>query len=153
MVADEIFKNKDDEQVKSLRKKNLHKNNHSLLLKFMDEFIFNVSGNLSLFVCIIFIIIPLLASESTGLKYFHILRKTIMERGLPFSLLPNILIHYNSFYNKYGESFNELLNNISKIDANVIGITISSTLFLEFQNIKTNRQPKTGKVLYIKVSN
>ncbi|KAI4461171.1 reverse transcriptase (rna-dependent dna polymerase) [Holotrichia oblita] len=89
-----------------------------LLLQFLDKLVFN---NL----------------DSIALKHFNKFCKAIMERGLPFELLPYVLTHYSSFYSKYGDIFDMMLTDISKIDLNVMGMLVSSTLFIQFTNVMT----------------
>lgn len=71
------------------------------------------------------------------MKHLNMFCKAIMERGLPFEILPHVLTHYSSLYNKYGDIFDMMLTDISKIDLNVMGMVVSSTLFIEFTNVMT----------------
>lgn len=58
-----------------------------------------------------------------------------MKSALPIYLLPDIFIHYNSFYDKYGELFNHMLKEIAVLNANVIGVVVSTTMIMEFQKL------------------
>ncbi|GJQ71607.1 hypothetical protein Trydic_g11308 [Trypoxylus dichotomus] len=113
-IADEIYR-KGERCVELLQQKTISEEHKSLLLSFLHKFVFSN-----------------LVSDSIALRHLTNFCKAIMERGLPFSLLPNVLVYYNSYYDKYGNIFDKILKDISKLDPNVIGIVVSSTLFLEF---------------------
>ncbi|KRT81439.1 hypothetical protein AMK59_5749 [Oryctes borbonicus] len=123
-IANEIYP-KGDMYVNLLQQKTISEAHKSALLGFLRKFVFSN-----------------LVPESRALKYFSNICKVIMERGLPFSLLPNILLYYNSQYERYGKIFDQILKDMDKLDTNVIGIVVSSTLFLEYLDVmskSTNR--------------
>ncbi|KAK9728547.1 hypothetical protein QE152_g17947 [Popillia japonica] len=118
-IADEMYK-RGKPYVDVLKNDKISEAQKSLLLRFLHKFVFNV-----------------LVSDSKALKHLNMFCKAIMERGLPFEILPHVLTHYSSLYNKYGDIFDMMLTDISKIDLNVMGMVVSSTLFIEFTNVMT----------------